>query len=310
MPGLADLRPRLNAFVDRLGCPICHAPLAFTGTLRCLACTRTFPVRDGVPLLTATPPPALVDLEEVSRAKARHLRRPWLRRLLYPSLTNGSFQRRAIACFLDSFASDSLIVDVGSSLTDPDARALRLDLVFSTNLDLVGDAQAMPFVDGSVDGILCTGLFEHVEQPERVASEIRRVLRPGGRAYVAAPFIQGYHPSPTDYRRYTREGLRQLLGAFEVLELRNTRGSGSALAWILADFLSELLSLGHPSLYRVVGVPIRWACLPLKYLDPLLVGNRYDHYVTSGFTAVVRKPEEGRAGTPSPSRTSVPTHPA
>jgi SAM-dependent methyltransferase len=182
------------------------------------------------------------------------------------------------------------VLDLGCSLLDRDPRALRLDLVFSANLDLVANAEALPFLDDTVDGVLCTGLLEHVEHPDRVVNEMFRALRPGGRAYVAAPFIQGYHPSPTDFRRYTPEGVRQLFSAFELETLRSTRGSGSALAWILAGFLTALLSFNRPWLFRLVGVPVRWLCWPLKYLDHLLVNNRYDQYVTSGFTVEVRKP--------------------
>lgn len=292
------LRPRIARRADRLACPLCRAPIAGAEGLACRRCGRRFETRDGVPILLARPAQLPIDVPRLERDKARYLRRPWLRRLLYPSMANTSFQRREQRRFLDGFAAEALILDLGSSLTAPDPRALRLDIVFSANLDVVGDAQAIPFLDDSADGILCTGLLEHVQRPEKVVAEIRRVLRPGGRVYAAAPFIQGYHPSPTDFRRYTREGLRQLFESFEIESLRNSRGSGSAVAWILSDFLTELLSFGRPGLYRMLGVPIRWACLPLKYLDVWLVENRFDHFATSGFTVEARKPEAVARDTP------------
>ncbi len=47
------------------------------------------------------------------------------------------------------------------------------------------DAQALDFGDASFDVILCTLGLMYVPDPEMVLCEMRRVLRPGGRAVVA-----------------------------------------------------------------------------------------------------------------------------
>ncbi|MEA2626347.1 MAG: hypothetical protein QOD06_2392 [Candidatus Binatota bacterium] len=290
-PPSTALAQRLALHAGKLGCPACRSVLRIAEDLSCGKCGRTYAIRDGIPILLHGVVAENAELTRVAAAKESYYRYPWRARLAYPSLTNDSFQRLAIGRFLDSFPHGSLVVDVGTSLRESDPRVLRLDLVFSRNLDLVGDAHALPFLDATVDGILCTGLIEHVADPIQLVEEIRRVLRPGGRAYATAPFIQGYHPSPTDYRRYTREGIAQLFAGCEVVSLRTTRGSGSALAWILAAVLTELFSFNRFWLYRLVGVPIRWMCLPLKYLDVFLVRNQFDHYATSGFTIEVSKPQ-------------------
>ncbi|MEX2026589.1 MAG: methyltransferase domain-containing protein, partial [Pirellulaceae bacterium] len=44
-----------------------------------------------------------------------------------------------------------------------------------------GDAHELPFADGSFDLVYCRYLLEHVANPVRVLSEMRRVTRPGGR---------------------------------------------------------------------------------------------------------------------------------
>ena len=43
-----------------------------------------------------------------------------------------------------------------------------------------GDAQKMPFADGSVDVVVLSEVIEHLLQPELAVWEISRVLRPGG----------------------------------------------------------------------------------------------------------------------------------
>lgn len=52
-------------------------------------------------------------------------------------------------------------------------------------------AEALPLGDASVDAVVCTLVLCSVDDPPRVLSEVRRVLRPGGRfvfiEHVAAP---------------------------------------------------------------------------------------------------------------------------
>jgi len=45
---------------------------------------------------------------------------------------------------------------------------------------VVGDAYQLPFPDASFDSITCMDFLEHVNDPERVISEISRVLKPNG----------------------------------------------------------------------------------------------------------------------------------
>lgn len=53
------------------------------------------------------------------------------------------------------------------------------------NLQLVqADANALPFARDTFDVVYCRYLLEHVENPSRVLSEMRRVLRPRGRVFV------------------------------------------------------------------------------------------------------------------------------
>lgn len=68
---------------------------------------------------------------------------------------------------------------------------------------LEGDAENLPFESESLDGVLLSGLVHHFPDPRRVAAEVHRVLKPGGR-FVAFdpnrmnPFMWLYrdHASP------------------------------------------------------------------------------------------------------------------
>ena len=58
----------------------------------------------------------------------------------------------------------------------------------------VGSAQALPFADGTFDVVLTTLLLHHLPRPsrQRLAREMRRVLKPGGRVLVI-DFGEGDH---------------------------------------------------------------------------------------------------------------------
>jgi SAM-dependent methyltransferase len=71
----------------------------------------------------------------------------------------------------------------GLDLTEEQARAIiRLG-----GSGVVGDIHDLPFGDGSFDIVVGDNVVEHALDPERVLSEVRRVLRPGGRAFFVVP---------------------------------------------------------------------------------------------------------------------------
>lgn len=49
----------------------------------------------------------------------------------------------------------------------------------------LSSVESIPLEDNSVDTILCYDVFEHVEKPETILKEVRRVLKPGGQMLVA-----------------------------------------------------------------------------------------------------------------------------
>ena len=60
------------------------------------------------------------------------------------------------------------------------------------------DAAALPFDDGTFDVAFAHAVLQHVESPEAVVAELRRVVRPGGVVGLADADLDGYllHPVP------------------------------------------------------------------------------------------------------------------
>jgi SAM-dependent methyltransferase len=95
------------------------------------------------------------------------------------------------------------------------------------NVNVDGDIQALPFASGSVDGVLCIEVLEHLPKPQTAVDEIHRVLRPGGLLLLTTPFLLSYHGKPGDYSdfyRYTDEGLKWLLRHFTTVSVRPLGG--------------------------------------------------------------------------------------
>ena len=102
-----------------------------------------------------------------------------------------------------------------------------LDYVDTYHPDIVGNIEALPLEDNSQQALICNAILEHVENPFKAASEMYRVLRPGGYCFVYVPFLYYYHAEAGyygDYWRYTPDSLNHLFKPFSSIEMHNVRG--------------------------------------------------------------------------------------
>ncbi len=102
-----------------------------------------------------------------------------------------------------------------------------------------GDARTLPFGDHSFDGLLCSQVLEHVDQPETVVREMGRVLKPGGVGLISIPFFYNLHMEPHDYFRFSPYGIKALLArnGLSVRQLRGQGGIGTLLVQMFHNWL-------------------------------------------------------------------------
>jgi SAM-dependent methyltransferase len=81
--------------------------------------------------------------------------------------------------------------------------------LYGARPDILADGARLPVRDGVIDNVACLEVIEHVPDPAVVITEIARVLRPGGRAWLSMPFLYPEHDAPFDFQRYTAHGLRR-----------------------------------------------------------------------------------------------------
>jgi SAM-dependent methyltransferase len=66
----------------------------------------------------------------------------------------------------------------------------------------------VPLADGSLDAVLSTQVLEHVADVQAYLREAHRLLRPGGLLYLSTHGAFILHRHPTDFRRWTIDGLK------------------------------------------------------------------------------------------------------
>jgi SAM-dependent methyltransferase len=126
----------------------------------------------------------------------------------------------------------------GNSVVGLDVDAAALEKAAALGIEPVqaNVEEPLPFEDASFDAVVAGELFEHLQFPDALVGEIRRVLRPGGVLAGSVPnafrvqsrlrFLRGKPPEddPTHLRMFSSSAMRQLLAGFERVELSYVGG--------------------------------------------------------------------------------------
>jgi ubiquinone/menaquinone biosynthesis C-methylase UbiE len=206
--------------------------------------------------------------EELSRLNAK-MRRSWAKQAPRYDKSMGFFERRVFgrshrpwACSRAS--GDVLEIAIGTGLNLPhylsDVRVTGIDLS-PEMLDVArrratelgqdvelreGDAHDLPFPDASFDTVLCTYSLSNIPDPQRAVSEMKRVLRSGGKLILVDHIRSSVKPIywlqkvieffslRLEGEHMTRRPLDQVIAArFEVVE-KERLGPGQVVERILA----------------------------------------------------------------------------
>jgi SAM-dependent methyltransferase len=150
-----------------------------------------------------------------------------------------------------------------------------LDFCPGEGVDFTGDVSALPFEDASYDMVLSTQVLEHVQDPEKVCSEMARVLKPGGHLFLTTPQSSPIHNEPWNYFNFTHYGLTLLFekAGLQVVKKEAQGGHFTLLAYHLHWTARYLQTSDAP---QVIKVPLLLATkvlfgfvikVPLLWLD-------------------------------------------
>jgi SAM-dependent methyltransferase len=177
--------------------------------------------------------------------------------------------------FVGSFPRGARLLNVGAGFRLSPPGFLAVDVEPYPGVALVASAEALPFADGTIDGLLSEMVLEHLPDPQAATAEMRRVVRPEGRAFVMVPFLWPYHAAPHDYTRWTQPGLARALDGFEPVAAGVAGGPTTTLCNVLHEWLAIALSFDIEALYRALYLLLMPLIFPFKLLDKLLSRHRH-----------------------------------
>jgi SAM-dependent methyltransferase len=121
------------------------------------------------------------------------------------------------------------------------------DLYPVQKIDFIEDARKLSHKDKTFDSILSFQVLEHIDDTKAVVKEMYRVLKYDGIAMVTVPFLCAQHGHPSDFHRFTVDGLRWYFEqeGFKVIEV-GKQGSSFAV-------ISELFRFAFLNPYKNHG---------------------------------------------------------
>lgn len=191
--------------------------------------------------------------------------------------------------------AEGTILEVGAGsghFSDFANNVVQIDILWTPWLDLVADAQRLPFANQSFDNIVMIDVLHHIQYPQEFLKEAERVLRPCGRIVLLEPgitplswvFYNFLHEEDVDLRADPFQSMPdrvQVKDAWEsnqaVPTLLFARGQGrSAIHREIPN-----LRIVNYRWYSLFAYPLsggfqRWSLLPRRLVKPLL---RFEAYL-------------------------------
>ncbi|RVC59876.1 MAG: class I SAM-dependent methyltransferase [Mesorhizobium sp.] len=143
--------------------------------------------------------------------------------------------------------------------------------------------------------IVCTGLLEHIPDPERIVADMRRILEPGGRLVISASAVFSFHECPDNFFHFTPYGFKLLFKDWTRFDM--LRGSSQPFETIgiliqRIHLQCDIFPLARPFielLFHTIGVLDVFVVRQYETRQFLDERSRIDSMLPSNLQAVVVK---------------------
>jgi SAM-dependent methyltransferase len=157
------------------------------------------------------------------------------------------------------------------------------DIVFRKNLDIVADAQNLPFSSNIFQNIVLFDVLHHIENPKLFLEEAYRTLRVGGKIIMIEPGITPF--SLLLYKFFHDEPVIINANPFDIVKPNVNRipfDANQAIPTILFKYRSKEFYKHFPNfkiseinfislfVYPLSGGFKKWSLIPMRYIDKLL----------------------------------------
>jgi SAM-dependent methyltransferase len=158
-------------------------------------------------------------------------------------------------------------------------------------LDFYGSGLYCPIKNDSFNTVLLIQVLEHTPDPERLLSEVFRVLKNDGIIIATIPFVYSLHCEPYDFFRFTNHGIKALFEKkFEIISLTNKTYFFSTFAQMLILHLwMPVKNIKNKLLYVLIGLPVLVLISIIQLLGILLEPLSKDQKFTTGYCVIARK---------------------
>ncbi len=155
------------------------------------------------------------------------------------SVLTDKISRKRLDALVAPYASDGRVLEIGSygrpGYGSYFPNRTGIDIKSGPGVDVVASVYELPFQDEEFDVVLCMSVLEHLKEPVRAISEMRRCLKRGGRIIISVPFLFPIHDAPGDFWRFTKYGLQELFHGGWVIEKLEAEADAQTSFAILAQ---------------------------------------------------------------------------
>lgn len=155
-------------------------------------------------------------------------------------------------------------------------------------VDKFYDGVNIPYGDNSFDVIICTEVMEHVKDPEKLLSEISRVLKSGGLMFFSMPFVWNEHEVPYDFQRFTSFKHQSIFEKAD-LNIQSIKGTGGVFrvcGQLISAFIFERLFVKNKLLKLLSAVIL---CFPIQLIFVLLDSIFKNSWITLDYVIIAKK---------------------
>jgi SAM-dependent methyltransferase len=195
--------------------------------------------------------------------------------------------------FLRSKRGKLLDIGCGNSpykhLLNKDCEYIGIDIKNQSDFNYNNDnilhfnGSDIPMDNESIDSFICTEVLEHIIDPKKLITEMKRVLKKDGVGLISIPWSARNHYIPYDFHRYTPAALSILFKDFKGVQIEPR---GSEITTICSKIIVLIMGayrscIGLKSIFipilTLVAIPMTLFCVIIGHLSIIFnLGSKDD----------------------------------